>query len=56
MAKEFSSQAEREAFAENIREKYGGHSALSKLVEGLVNLEVVRNDSRCARDRTAVEV
>ena len=36
MAKEFSGQAEREAFAENIREKYGGHSALSKLVDGLV--------------------
>ena len=38
MAKEFSGQAEREAFVQHIRQEYGGNSALAKLVEGLTKV------------------
>ena len=39
MAKEFFGQAEREAFVQHIRQEYGGHSALAKLVEGLAKFQ-----------------
>jgi hypothetical protein len=38
--KQFLEKNEKEKFVQHIKENYGGHSALYKLVEGLSKFEV----------------